>query len=454
MRPVPRPIGRLTAAIGFWRPTTLGFRSALVLGLMIRLLTLRLPGTDDMDIWKGWAYGASTTPVSLLYGVGSEDGQAVWGVIRYGSLNVRVDYPPLMVYVLGAIGGIYRHATAGNFGRPALNGYIRAAIIAGDLITIMLLAWALRPRVSTARLELALAAFWLNPAILLATILGYLDAVAFPAAIAALICATLDITFVSGVLVGVSLLLKPQALLFVPILVVLWVRRGGFAAVFRGSIGFASAVTVCLVPFIAAGTLPNLFGALRTLGRHDMISGTACNIWWLVGYGIQIADAIKAGASWGTAVAVPVPIVSVTRFVALGFPNPRYIGVTLLTAAAGVAMRTVWRRPDVEPAAAGAAFLVCSYFVLAAQVHENHFWPVVPLLIVAAALNPVYQRTTIALTACFALNLAIFYGFGRTMLGVVPRRMGIDLTVIIATAVVLTWAWLMSLVLCSRARRL
>jgi hypothetical protein len=240
-------------------------------------------------------------------------------------------------------------------------------------------------------LDAALIGFWLNPAILLATILGCLDAVAFPAAIASIICATVDWPMLSGVLVAISTLLKPQAVLFFPVVIAQWLRRGGLGGACRGVAGAAAAFIAGPILFAAAGTLPNLVAALRTLGRHDMISGNACNLWWLVGYGVQIRDALHSGASGGAVLAIPVEIVSVTRLVSLGFPNPRYIGVALLAITGLVAVRAVWRRPDVERAAVAAALLVCSYFVLAAQVHENHFWPVVPLLIVAATLSPRYR---------------------------------------------------------------
>lgn len=413
---------------------------------MLRLLALSWPGTEDMEIWKSWAHSASTIPVSDLYGEGSENGKPVWRVLHYGTYDARIDYPPLMVYGLGAVGRIYSLTTVGNFARRAFNGYIRAPIVLGDLVSVGLILLALRGRTSPARLNAAIIAFWLNPAILLATTLGYLDAVAFPAAIAALMCATGNLPLASGLLLAISMLLKPQAILFSPVLLALWLRRGGVVAALRGIGGAGAVFAACLVPFAVAGTVPNLIAALQTLGRHDMISGNACNLWWLVGYAIHIADAIRSGASIGVAIAAPVDIISVTRFVSFGFPNPRYIGVGLVAAATVVAVRAVWRRPDREQGAAAAALLVCSYFVLAAQVHENHFWPAVPLLIVAAAINPRYRWPTVTLSVLFALNLAVFYGLGRTRPAIVPRQLGIDLTVVIAIAIVLGWSWLVALV--------
>ena len=110
------------------------------------------------------------------------------------------------------------------------------------------------------------------------------------------------------------------------------------------------ALVVCLAPFVAAGTMPNLIVAIRSLGRHDMISGTACNLWWLVGYLVQATDSVRGGASIAAAAIVPVDIVSVTRFVGLGFPNPRYIGFALLAAAAFVPLHMIWHRQDIEQA--------------------------------------------------------------------------------------------------------
>jgi hypothetical protein len=50
------------------------------------------------------------------------------------------------------------------------------------------------------------------------------------------------------------------------------------------------------------------------------------------------------------------------------------------------------------------------------------------------------------LSLLFALNLTIFYGLGRGEPAIVPRHLGIDLTVVVALAIVLTWAWLLAVV--------
>ena len=59
------------------------------------------------------------------------------------------------------------------------------------------------------------------------------------------------------------------------------------------------------------------------------------------------------------------------------------------------------------------AFVVHAYATLAAQVHENHLYAAIPLLVIAAAGRPRYRPLLWVLTAIFALNLNVFYGISE-----------------------------------------
>ena len=52
----------------------------------------------------------------------------------------------------------------------------------------------------------------------------------------------------------------------------------------------------CIAALLAAGALPNLAQAMASLGRHDMLSGQAANVWWIVTY---VMRAIYAVPDWG-----------------------------------------------------------------------------------------------------------------------------------------------------------
>ena len=71
------------------------FAAALVLGLVIRVATLPLPGHDDMVLWKVWSYAAAHDVLGM-YGVGGTP--PTRGVVRFRDTTATVDYPPFFLY--------------------------------------------------------------------------------------------------------------------------------------------------------------------------------------------------------------------------------------------------------------------------------------------------------------------------------------------------------------------
>ena len=67
------------------------FIAALVLGLLVRVATLPLPGHDDVITWKTWSYAASLQ-VTRMYGVGGTP--PTRGMVTWGDHATTVDYPP------------------------------------------------------------------------------------------------------------------------------------------------------------------------------------------------------------------------------------------------------------------------------------------------------------------------------------------------------------------------
>ena len=68
-----------------------------------------------------------------------------------------------------------------------------------------------------------------------------------------------------------------------------------------------------------------------------------------------------------------------------------------------------------------AAFLVHAYATLSAQVHENHLFAAVPLLVLASAGRRAFRPICVGVSAVVALNLNLFYGFGDGIGYALPR---------------------------------
>ncbi len=175
-----------------------------------------------------------------------------------------------------------------------------------------------------------------------------------------------------------------------------------------------------------------------------MLSGNACNLWWLVGYVLRVVYSAGNLGLW-SALTMQTRILTISRVLELGYPNPRVIGAVLTLGAIGWSCWTVRRARDWFLMPALGAFHMHAYATLAAQVHENHLFATIPLLVLAAAGRPEYRPLAWVVSAIFAVNLNLFYGIseyqylGRFM---IPRRATVvDLTVLLAVANCAALAW-------------
>ena len=126
-------------------------------------------------------------------------------------------------------------------------------------------------------------------------------------------------------------------------------------------------------------------------------------------------------------------IITHAEAMAHGIPQPRVLAAMmgLGTLALGARDDAARARPWIH--AALGAFIVVAYFTLSVQVHENHFFLAVPLLIVAAALRREFAPILAGLSVTFALNLFLLFGFGLSAPPVwLIKGIGIDSTVCVA----------------------
>jgi hypothetical protein len=208
---------------------------------------------------------------------------------------------------------------------------------------------------------------------------------------------------------------------------------------------------------VAAGGWPNMLQALGRLAHHDMLSANAANLWWVVGYLLRVRYSMHDMGVWA-AVTAPAKILGIERAIEIGVPDPRTIGIVLTIAATTWALWTAFQstiRPQstiasqstIESAirnpqpsmsdlfllSAVAAFLVHAYATLAAQVHENHLFAAVPLLVLASAGRRAFWPICVGVSAVVALNLNLWYGLGDGIGYALPRSLSVvDLTVLVA----------------------
>ena len=428
------------------------FAAIILAGALLRAAALPGPGTGDLTVFKVWSYNAARHGVADMYGIGGSPPE--WRMLEYAGAEAVVVYPPLVLYELGAAGQAYWLWSHHHFpNTTALNAFIKLPGLVAECGLALLLFWLTRARLGLTTARWCVAAYWLNPAALMnASILGYLDAQFALPAVAAIVAASTGWPTLAGALVAVAGLTKPQGIFIGPaVALALWMsgspslqqRARRMAAAAAGGLAVTAVV---IAPFAIAGGLPNLIQAMQRLTHHDMVSANACNLWWIVGYLIRAWHSMHDMGVWA-AFTAPAKILGITRMVDIGYPNPLVIGTALTIgtwiwafwAAIGgstVRNQSATRDPqsamDVWLVAGVAAFTFHAYATLSAQVHENHLFGAVPLLVLAAAGRPAFKPICVVVSVIVALNLNLFYGFGNGIGYALPR----GLTVIDATVVV------------------
>jgi hypothetical protein len=416
--------------------------AALALATLVRLAALPLRGTEDMGAWKLWMIAASKD-ATAVYGVGGDP--PVRGVIEWKHLSTTVDYPPLALYELGAMGVLYRAVDP----RFENDRFFTAAIKIPGLLFGMaltcLLWWTARTVTGDEENGTWVAvAYWANPAVILnGEVLGYLDPLMMLPALASLVLAHFRVPAWAGACLAMAILTKPQGILIAPVCALAVWRSDGMRGFLSAAAGGALTTGVIVLPYALVGALPNMWLAFGSFyARRDILSGYAANIWWIANYVLRAWYQIPRLGVIGAFLAPVRRIMAISTFQEVGLPNPRPFGTTLvlLTTAWGL-----WRlrtARDLALFALGAAFVVHAFFVLSVGVHEHHMMLAVPMLALAAALRRSLRPLFWTVSAIVALNMNLFYGIGLGLGWSLPRSwLLVDLTVWLSAANVCALAW-------------
>jgi hypothetical protein len=418
------------------------FRALFIAGLLIRLLALPLEGTEDVMVWKTWSYGALNQGLSRLYGVGGQPPER--GLVRWGERVTTVDYPPIALYELAAIGAVYRAFSPSFDNNRWLNVAIKLPVLLAEIALSWLLFCVVGHRYGGSAGMWATASYWANPAMILAgSVLGYLDALMALPALGAIAAATLDAPIVAGALLSIACLTKVQAILILPVVgLALWngAPRWRAQRIVLALVSAAVVLFTALLPYLIAGALRNVVQGVGSLLRHDMLSADAANFWWVITYVMRASYAVSDLGIWA-AWTMTLRILGMSTIVKLGYPNPRPVATLAIAAAAAWSLWRARQSRDMSLMFAVAAFIVHAYFLLGVAVHENHLYLAIPMLAAAAAFRPRLRPVLAGVSGVLALNLYLFFGLGRG-LPLPPRNLTvIDSTVLLALANCALFVW-------------
>lgn len=311
------------------------------------------------------------------------------GAYRFGG-----DYMPLRLFLLWLLSGLVE-PLGGSFFTP-LPGVTKALIklpqLLADLgIVATIVIWGQRRGARwwpalVALVYAAAPAVWINVAWW-----GQVDALLMLPVILALLLFDRAEGRWSWALWAIALLIKPQAIVFAPVLLLASVRR-------YGSRGLAGGGIVALVVFLA-GCLPLFLAGqgyglteayMGSVGRFPRTTYGAYNLWHLALGGRVTEDSTQA-----------LPGVSY-----------RMAGLGLLGIATILALLALWRRSDAVGRVRSAALLALSFFLLPTQIHERYLFLTLPLLALWATSDRRMLLPLVLLITTATLNIVgVLNGF-------------------------------------------
>lgn len=331
-----------------------------------------------------------------------------------GAFRGEGDYMPLRLYWLWALSGLVP-ALGGSFSAPlplATLTLIKLPSLCADLATLALIYSTAR-RWHTARGAALLAGLYaLTPAVWINVAWwGQIDAALLLPLVGMLLLLDRRGGW-SWALWAVAFTIKPQAIVFAPILYAATLRLHGVRGIARGGAIAGATLLAACAPLVLAGQEAGLAQSLLgAVGRFPRLTNNAYNLWYLVMVGLNTGG-FDTGQSIG----------------ALSY---RTIGVVLVGGAALLVGAVLFVRSASLPMRAkAAATLALAFFALPTQIHERYLFLCLVFFILAATgdgrmLVPYIVLATSALLNIFG-GLVAFWPAANAAINATPLPLSLS----------------------------
>ncbi len=323
--------------------------------LVIQLLLAPYRGFfGDMQMYLRWAMAFNTHPLMV-----------------YSSSSAA--YPPLTIYVYAALEQVYRglgHLLGFSDQRLAVNELQRFSTLwflaklptIGANLGASWLIYRLARLATSARWALlATLAYALAPSLLLdGALWGQTDGAPVFLVLLAIVALQRRPLW-AGALLGAAVMIKPQPVIFIPILLLYLALTGGWRDAVKASLGVIGAMLVICAPFLLPPRPEIIVFYHNATLVFPLVSGNAFNLWFLLNPALLSQTPLI-----GSLTAVP-------------------IGWLLFLPVYGLALALVWRRRSLASLYLALALAAIGFFELTALQHERYLFQALAFLLLAAA---------------------------------------------------------------------
>ncbi|HZP45039.1 MAG TPA: phospholipid carrier-dependent glycosyltransferase [Candidatus Binataceae bacterium] len=351
-----------------------------VLWIVKAIAVVYCPGFKvDVGTYEAWALDIARNGPAAMY--------------RPGSF---LDYPPAYLYPLWAAGAFARWVQPAD---STLRVITETPALAADFALAVLIFAVVRRRASLAMASVATAFFALNPTLLFDTVAwGQADSALALVMFLGVAMMLEDEVELSWALAALALLIKPQAIMLMPVLGVWTLLKSGLSVWIRSALAFLAVAVITVAPFQINhdwNWLPQLY--MTTAQYYHETSVNAFNFMALIG-GLRQND---GGTLFG-----------VSYFA---------LGMALLAPLYALVTWALWRNASQRNLWMVSFIALFGFFMLAPRMHERYLYAAlvfaIPLTISETAMLGVFALVT----ATGLVNLAYVLHTLNTVVFLDPR---------------------------------
>ncbi len=295
------------------------------------------------------------------------------GIKNFYASGVFADYPPGFVYILYIIGAIFSLFKIPYLSAPCLL-LLKLPAILCDMATVLLFYKIASKKLPSQQTVMLAGLYLLNPAIILnSSIWGQVDSVFTLTVLLMCWYLTENRMIPAYIVFGIGVLLKPQTLVFAPVLiygiidrVILYdfSWRNFYHNLFSGLTVIFCMLLACM-PF---GLDLVYMQYTATLGSYPYVAVNAFNLWGLFGLN-WISQETRllffSYQTWGMIIIVLIVLLSALFFFRAQNKESRYFTT--------------------------ASFLIISMFLFSVRMHERYLYPALALILFAYAVRPLKE---------------------------------------------------------------
>jgi len=373
-----------------------------ILGLLIRLYLIEMPGTIDLMFWSTFLEALDKfNNVSFLYIPGVENIQ------NFRDYNLPVMYPPGFVYILFFFNKI------NNFLFQLEYNYLfKSILIFFDLIVVLVLSYIYNNKIKE-----IIFFFWLNPVIFLCgSALGYIDIIPYSFLLFSILLILNQKFILSSMFFIASCSVKQLGLIVLPIYFIYFLKKKNlsynlklfvflFLLIVLGFFPVLFSATNFSIFQTAYGFIKNMYWGLLT----DYISGQGLNIWWVYSASIELLNNWSVDKTF-------ISNISEIRFELLRSESgiwswPQFIGRIFIIIFTFINIIKIYQYPDKLVFLKTLIFQYFAYCIFATGVHENHGILLAGLSSILILIDSKkYFNFCLLINLYVVSNLVLFYG--------------------------------------------